>query len=83
MVRWSLCEGRLNIKKRKKQSVPGKMVVVVRWSFYGRSFWPGGTVCVCVSFLFLSHMVHFFMKQDFRYEPSVISIIQISNLIQG
>ena len=44
MVRWSLCEGRLNIKKRKKQSVPGKMVVVVRWSFYGRSFWPGGTV---------------------------------------
>ena len=20
------------------------MVVVVRWSFYGRSFWPGGTV---------------------------------------
>ena len=44
MVRWSLCEGRLNIKKRKKQSVPGKMVVVVRWSFYGRSFWSGGTV---------------------------------------
>ena len=44
MVRRSLCEGRLNIKKRKKQSVPGKMVVVVRWSFYGRSFWPGGTV---------------------------------------
>ena len=44
MVRWSLCEGRLNIKKRKKQSVPEKMVVLVRWSFYERSFWPGGTV---------------------------------------
>ena len=39
MVRWSLWEGRLNIKKKKKQSVPGKRVVVVRWSFYGRSFW--------------------------------------------
>ena len=46
MVRWSLCEGRLNIKKREKQSVPGKMVVVVRWSFYERSFWPGGTVYI-------------------------------------
>ena len=44
LARWSLCESRLNIKKRKKQSVPEKMVVLVRWSFFERSFWPGFTV---------------------------------------
>ena len=56
MVRWSLCEGGLNIKKRRKQSVPEKMVVLVRWSFYERSFWPGGTVSV-ISINLLTHAI--------------------------